>query len=178
MRACGAARVRGQYPPKIDPWSRCRARCSVAFRKKSDDRDTNQANTFNPQGHPPLTGSQRRLPACPCTNPAACPCADNDMALYSLFKLTVLCALFHEAAAAVRRQPPRHTIPVPCLARAPLLRKPPRLLDPRTLSTRAFTLGTPLTDALSPHPGHDHDVHRGPRPLDLFQRSGWHVHGP
>merc|ERR1711935_328835 len=61
---------------------------------------TKQTNTFNPQGHPPLTGSQRRLPACPCTNPAACPCADNDMALYSLFKLTVLCALFHEAAAA------------------------------------------------------------------------------
>ena len=37
----------------------------------------------------------------------ACPCADtNNMALYSLFKITALCALFQAAAAAVRRQPP------------------------------------------------------------------------
>eukprot|EP00964_Phaeocystis_antarctica_P076077 scaffold47014_cov61-Phaeocystis_antarctica.AAC.2 len=28
------------------------------------------------------------------------------MALYSLFKITALCALFQAAAAAVRRQPP------------------------------------------------------------------------
>ena len=34
------------------------------------------------------------------------------MALYSLFKITVLCALFHEAAAAVRRQPPPYQPPV------------------------------------------------------------------
>ena len=35
-----------------------------------------------------------------------CPCADNNMALYSLFKITALCALFQAATAAVRRQPP------------------------------------------------------------------------
>ena len=33
------------------------------------------------------------------------------MALYSRFKLTVLCALFHEAAAAVRRHSRRHHAP-------------------------------------------------------------------
>ena len=31
--------------------------------------------------------------------------ADNNMTLYSLLKITVLCALFYEAAAAVRHQP-------------------------------------------------------------------------
>jgi hypothetical protein len=47
------------------------------------------------------------------------------MALYSLFKLTVLCAIFH-AAAAVSRQPPPSA-----LARASFIRALPRSL-PRT----------------------------------------------
>ena len=37
--------------------------------------------------------------------PACAPCIDN-MALYSLLKLTALCALFHEAAAVRRQTPP------------------------------------------------------------------------
>jgi len=48
--------------------------------------------------------------------------ADNNMTLYSLLKITVLCALFHEAAAAVRRRPPR--APVAFIASpSPLLRR-------------------------------------------------------
>ena len=62
------------------------------------------------------------------------------MALYSLFKITVLCVLFHEVAAIVRRQP----LP-PALARAP----PSSLLWPSiTASDAAVTIDAeaPLTE--------------------------------
>ena len=58
------------------------------------------------------------------------------MALYSLFKITVLCALFQAAAAAVRRQLP----PARVCARAPgLYRLPYRS---RSLSQRMFQHGS------------------------------------
>ena len=138
-RLCGRAfAVRGRYPPQFDPWSRCRASqhwlSAKSVGKKSETetpskrtRSAHKARPAllalrHPTHSPPAPHRLAVTPACLPTNPAAaaCPCADNNMALYSLFKLTVLCALFHEAAAAVRRQPPppaparaRHLSPVP-----------------------------------------------------------------
>ena len=61
---------------------------------------------FRPSAHQPRLALT--------THATACPRADN-MALYSLFKVTVLCALFHEAAAVIRRQPPLTSIALrPC----------------------------------------------------------------
>ena len=136
-------------------------RRSIGFPRRVSERKANkrhQANTFNPQGEtallalrhpthsPPAPHRLAVTPACLPTNPAAaaCPCADN-MALYSLFKLTVLCALFHEAAAAVRRQPP----PTPALFPAHLSSEPPRLPGPSL--HRSIHACHAATTALSPH---------------------------
>ena len=162
-RLCGrASGVHGRYPPQFDPWSRCRASqhwlSAKSVGKKSEQetpskrtRSTHKARPAllalrHPTHSPPAPHRLAVTPACLPTNPAAaaCPCADN-MALYSLFKLTVLCALFHEAAAAVRRQPP----PTPALFPAHLSSEPPRLPGPSL--HRSIHACHAATTALSPH---------------------------
>ena len=76
-------------------------------RERFEDTPQDTLNTYaRPQSSSSCTQTLSPLSPRGATVPA-CPCADtNNMALYSLFKITALCALFQAAAAAERRQPP------------------------------------------------------------------------
>ena len=109
--------------PPSTSWTYCRA-SQRGFPRRVSERKANRApskrtrSTHKVQHLAPSdpAPTSRRLALTPlwlALTPAStdatttCPCADNNMALYSLFKITALCALFQAATAAVRRQPPR-----------------------------------------------------------------------
>ena len=79
--------------------------------ERKANRDAEQANPSTQKARSSTSLLQTLRPwlaLTPASTDATttCPCPDHNMALYSLFKIPALCALFQAASAAVRRQPP------------------------------------------------------------------------
>ena len=113
VRRFGAATYVANSPPSLTSerlQGVARWLSEKSVRKKSKQR-RRASEHFNPEARSSTSLLQTLRPwlaLTPASTDATttCPCPDHNMALYSLFKITALCALFQAASAAVRRQPP------------------------------------------------------------------------